>query len=131
MGKKYIIRSSVAERLFGIKEGNEDFMNMDMDLVIDKALTNFINRNEIKKIYPMVDNIKVYSINNIGRLIFAIRVNDPEMNEDNMYERGLDPHYLVDNYISKILPYFGIPKNRKSGFIVVGTDGETFDGFFP
>jgi len=74
-------------------------------------------------IYPMIEHIDAYDIEGINRLILRIYVSDPEMTKDNMYQKELDPYYLIDYHLKKYLPYFNIPRNYKFGFVVVGPDG--------
>lgn len=91
---------------------------------INKPITKLLNSSFIMNIYPMIDHIDAYEIEDINRLILRIYVNDSEMTEDNMYQRELDPHYLVDYHLMKYLPYFDFPQNFRVGFVVVGTDGK-------
>lgn len=90
---------------------------------INKPITKLLNSSLIMSIYPMIDHIDAYEIEDINRLILRIYVNDSEMTKDNMYQRELDPHYLVDYHLMKYLPYFNFPRNFRVGFVVVGTDG--------
>lgn len=93
-------------------------------------LSAFASSDKFKKIYPMIEKIDVYDLG-FG-LIYKIYVNDPEMNNDNMYSRGLDPHYFLDKHFQKYLPYFGIKKNYQFGFVVYGPDGNKIvDGILP
>lgn len=91
---------------------------------INKPLTKYINQSNIKDIYPMVDHIDVYELEDINYFILRIYVNDPEMDHDNMYQKELDPHYLVEYHFNRFLPYVGIEKNKKTGFAVVRPDGQ-------
>jgi hypothetical protein len=52
-----------------------------------------------------------------------IFLNDPEITSLNMYDKELDPHYLVDKYLKEYFAYFNI-NNSIVDFIVWGTDGE-------
>ena len=99
-----------------------------------KALTKFLNfseiKNEILENYPMISKIDVYDFEElIGTIILRFYVNDSEMTDKNMYERGLDPHYLIDNYLAKYLPYFSIPRWLKIGFAVIGPDGKAIKSY--
>lgn len=100
----------------------------------NKSLTKFLNSSEIGKeileIYPMISKIDVYDFEElIGSIILRIYVNDSEMTEKNMYERGLDPHYLIDYHLVKYLPYFSIPSWLKIGFAVIGPDGKVIKSY--
>lgn len=96
----------------------------DIAHLINQPLTKIFNQSSIRDTYPMIDHIDVYELEDINFFILRIYVNDPEMDDDNMYEKGLDPHYLVDYHFRKFLPYFGIDAKRKTGFAVVRPDGE-------
>lgn len=89
---------------------------------INKSLSKFFNQSTIKDIYPMVDHIDVYELDH--HFILRIYVNDPEMDEDNMYDKELDPHYLVDYHFKKFLPYVGMDSKKSTGFAVVRPDGQ-------
>ena len=102
---------------------------LNSEHLLNKSLTKFLNNSGIKKIYPMIDNIEVYDVDMIDRIILRIHVNDPEMTYDNMYQKGLDPHYLIDYHIDKFLPYFSIPRTKKIGFVVIGPDGKTIHNY--
>ena len=47
---------------------------------------------------------------------------------ENMYDRGLDPHYLVDKYMMRELKLVGINKREVSQvyITVYNSDGEVF-----
>jgi hypothetical protein len=90
---------------------------------INKLITKSFNQSNVKDIYPMVDHIDVYELEDINYLILRIYVNDPEMDEKNMYDNDFDPHYLVDYHFRKFLPYIGVEGNKKTGFAVVRPDG--------
>ena len=77
----------------------------------------------------MIDRIEVYDVEKIGWLIFRIFLNDPEIQNSNMYQKGLDPHYLIDVYGKKYLSYLGI--NKPIGMVLFSADGEKIDGFLP
>lgn len=83
-----------------------------------KGLEKLINTSAIKEIYPMVDKIIVRYEDtgasgfgtDLDILDFDIILNDPSITQKNMYEKELDPHYLVDHHIKNYLPYMGIDK---------------------
>lgn len=72
----------------------------------------------------MVDKIEVLEFEDLNFMIFKIYLNDPTIDKNNMYKKGLDPHYLVDTHAKKYLKYFGIPTNKKFGFVVISPLGE-------
>lgn len=88
----------------------------------DRGLTQLLNSNVFKDIYPMIEKAEVYYLEDLNRIVVRIFVDDPEMTKDNMYNRGLDPHYLIDNHLMKFLPYFNYPKSVRTGFVVMGPD---------
>ena len=94
-------------------------------------LTKFINVIPVKEIYPMVTKLEAYYVPQLDFIAIRIHVDDSELNQWNMYEKGLDPHYLVDNYIKSYLPYFGIPKNKRVGFTVLSPEGKSVTYYFP
>ena len=105
-----------------------------MERYKNKSLTKFLNSseigNEILEIYPMISKIDVYDLEElISSIILRIYVDDQDMTDENMYERGLDPHYLIDYHLAKYLPYFSVPKHLKIGFVVIGPDGKTIKSY--
>lgn len=112
-------------------------VNSDADKIEkykNKSLTKFLNSSEIGKeileIYPMISKIDVYDLQElISSIILRIYVNDSEMTDENMYQRDLDPHYLIDMHLAKYLPYFSVPRSTKIGFVVIGPDGKTIKSY--
>lgn len=76
----------------------------------------------------MVTEIEAYNFDD-SLLVFKIFIDDSKITKDNMYSRGLDPHYLIDFHIKEILPYFSIPRTVSLGFILIGPDGEVVHSF--
>ena len=103
----------------------------NVDIHINKSLTKLMNNELFKEIYPMIEKVEVYEIDLPALIIVKINVNDPEMTESNMYERGLDPHYLIDKHMAKFLPYYSVNKQKKIGFLVVGVDGNVIYRWIP
>lgn len=106
-------------------------------ILTSKILNKLVNSDYIKKVYPMIDHIETkvdwdkdetlpfYDI------YLKIYVNDPDMvNIHTMYERGLDPHYLIDKYVGYLLQYINISTRDISQIYVsvIGTDGEVIYG---
>ena len=73
----------------------------------------------------MIEHIEAYDIKDMQRIILKIYVNDPEISRNNMYQKGLDPHYLVNFHLPRYTPYFSIPESYKYGFSVIAPNGET------
>ena len=98
-----------------------------------KLLSKMVNSEVITNIYPGVDHIVVglyknpFNVfaKNDDVLEFEIYLNNPNMvDEDSMYENGIDAHYMVDYHIKRLLSYVGLEYIRHLSFIVYGTDGE-------
>lgn len=105
-------------------------------ILTDKKINKLLNSDFIKGIYPMIDNIKAnllwdgdeeYPMYDITLKIY---VNDPDMTTSNMYEKGLDPHYLIDEYMVLLLKFLGSSRREisKLYFSVIGPDGEIIYG---
>ncbi len=89
----------------------------------DKFLSKILSSHKITDIYPMVDRIDAYQVPNIG-IILRIYISDPDMTKENMYEKEMDPYYLIDYHVKRILPYFSIPKNQMFGFVLLNPKGQ-------
>lgn len=96
---------------------------IDIEKYKDEGLSKIFSSQLIKSIYPMVDRIDVYEPPGLEFFVFRIFLNDPSITEDNMYSKGMDPHYLVDKYGKKYLKYFGIQK-WGVGLVVFSPDGK-------
>jgi hypothetical protein len=105
-------------------------------ILTSKILDKLLNSDYLKKIYPMIDNIDTivtwdgdeeYPMYDIDLTIF---VNDPEMTYKNMYEKGLDPHYLIDEYMIYLLKYVNVDRiDVKQVYVsVFGPDGQGIYG---
>lgn len=77
--------------------------------------------------YPMLDNILLHDVDGIW--IVQLFLNDDTITSENMYKKGLDPHYLVDKHIINLLPYMGIKKPDYLGWVLIGSDGKTIDNY--
>jgi hypothetical protein len=109
----------------------ESKKDVDVEKYLDRPLTKLFNSSYVKDVYPMINRVEVFSVDAMDALIVRIFVDDPEINKDNMYRMGLDPHYLIDFHMSKFFPYLNVPKNKKVGYVVMGPDKETIDSFLP
>ncbi len=62
------------------------------------------------------------------KLFITVKLNDPTITKENMYDKAFDPHYLYDHHLKYLLKFLNI--NRDTATIdqvylkVVGTDGE-------
>lgn len=106
-------------------------------ILTSEILNKLVNSDYIKKVYPMIDRIetkvdwdKDFSLP-FYDIYIKIYVNDPDMVDyHTMYERGLDPHYLIDKYIVYLLQYINISTRDISQIyiLVIGDDGEVIYG---
>ena len=105
-------------------------------ILTSKLLDKLLNSDYIKQVYPMVDNIKtrvlwdgdeVYPFYDIAVKIY---VNDEDMTTFNMFEKGLDPHYLVDEYMMDLLKFAEVSRRDISQVYirVIGPNGESIYG---
>ena len=105
-------------------------------MILTKRMLDFlIGRSRIKKIYPMIDKIEteVEWDGDVKIPFYEIDVNiylndNRIITRENMYDRGLDPHYLVDKYMMRELKLVGINKREVSQvyITVYNSDGEVF-----
>lgn len=95
-------------------------------------LEKLTNSEYITNIYPMVDHIEseVTSEDDEYNIHLKIYLNDLSINYDNMYQKGFDPHYLVDYHLLYLMKLVGI--NTKDIFqiniTVINPDGEIIYG---
>ena len=92
-----------------------------------QGLEKLANSGIIKNIYPMVDHVEIRNGNIVTQrgntlLNIDIFLNDESITSENMYERELDPHYLIEKHLKQYFPYFDIDK-IVTDFIVWGPDG--------
>jgi len=87
----------------------------------DKIVNKIVNSDYIKEIYPMLDHIET-KMDWDGDEEFPfydlelnMYLNDPDINTFNMYEKGFDPHYLVDEHLMFIFKMAGL--DRPSAYI--------------
>ena len=93
-----------------------------------KGFEKLINSDVIKNIYPMIDHIDITSVDEhplyAGYIIFIkIYLNDPSINEDNMFELNFDPHWLTEHHIKQFSKYLGIDLVNIN-FAVYGPDNK-------
>ena len=89
------------------------------------ALEKLVNSKLITKIYPMIDEISVLYAE--GTIWIRINLKDPSITKENMYEKGFDPHYLIDYHIRKLMKYLGFEKYTPVDFVVYGAVGRIID----
>ena len=89
------------------------------------ALEKLANSKLLTKIYPMIDEISVSYVE--GILCIRINLKDPSITKENMYEKGFDPHYLIDYHIRKLMKYLGFEKYTPVDFVVYDAEGKIID----
>ena len=89
------------------------------------AFEKLSNSKLVRKIYPMIDEITVSLVEPTGYLYLLIKIylNTSEISEENMYEKGFDPHYLVDYHLARLMRYVGISRTLPVEFIVYDSNG--------
>jgi hypothetical protein len=93
------------------------------------AIEKLINSKLIKKVYPMLDSIKVTDLNeNKDTITLKIIVDDENMDANNMFDKEFDPHYLIDYHMNRILKYLGL-KIPNTFFDIYTTSGKFIYGF--
>jgi len=90
-------------------------------ILTDEKVTKIMNSDLIKGIYPMIDHIKVFLLWDgdeeylLYDISLKIYLNDPDITTSNMYDKGLDPHYLVDNHMVLLLKFWVLQNTKSSG----------------
>ena len=101
-------------------------------ILTDENVTKIMNSDLIKGVYPMIDHIKVFLLWDgdeeypLYDISLKIYLNDPDITTSNMYDKGLDPHYLVDNHMVLLLKFLGSSKHEIAQVYirVIGPDGK-------
>jgi len=99
---------------------------VDIEQYKDHGLSKIFSSHLITSIYPMVDRIDVYEPPIFDFIVFRIFLNDPTINKENMYQKGMDPGYLISKYVDKYLRYFGYTK-RRGGYVLFAPNGDKID----
>ena len=73
-----------------------------MIMLTDKIANKLFNSDYIKSLYPMIDRVETNVVSDeddefpFYTLFIVIHLNDPTINNrDNMYEKGFDPHHMI------------------------------------
>lgn len=80
----------------------------------NKVANKLFNSDYIKGLYPMIDRIETQVISDgdeefpFYTLFIMVHLNDPSINSNNMYEKGFDPHYLIQRDLKFMLKMAGI-----------------------
>ena len=63
-------------------------------------------------------------------VVVRIYVNDKDMTTFNMYEKGLDPHYLIDFYMMDLIKMVNVSRRDINQLYirVIGPNGESIYG---
>ena len=105
-------------------------------ILTSKVLNKLLNSEYIKNVYPMVDHIDTRVLwdgdeeHPFYDVAVKIYVNDEDMTTFNMFEKGLDPHYLVDNYMMDLLKFVNVSRRdiTQAYIRVIGPSGESIYG---
>jgi len=93
------------------------------------ALEKFLNSSFIISIYPMIERIEVTELDeDNGSLKYNVYLNVSDIEYKNMYETGLDPHYLNDHHVKEALNFFSLKIPNRS-FDVYKKNGDYLVGF--
>jgi len=101
-----------------------------------KILDKLLNSDYVKNVYPMIDHIDTkvvwdgdeeYPFYDISVKIY---VNDEDMTTFNMFEKGLDPHYLIDYHMVDLLKFLNVSKSDLNQVYirVLGPNGDSIYG---
>lgn len=80
----------------------------------NKVANKLFNSDYIKDLYPMIDRIETQVISDgdeefpFYTLFIMVHLNDPTINSNNIYEKGFDPHYLIQRDLKFMLKMAGI-----------------------
>ena len=94
-----------------------------------KGLSKLLSSDAIMKNFPMIDRVDAYVLDDVGMVYFRVFLNDDTITQKNMYEKGYDPHYLVDKYFYQLMKYFDIPQNFRYQIITVLPTGENIHNY--
>ena len=105
-------------------------------ILTNEILDKLLNSKLIKRIYPMVDHIKTRVLWDGDEeypfydVVVRIYVNDEDMTTFNMYEKGLDPHYLIDFYMMDLIKMVNVSRRDINQLYirVIGPNGESIYG---
>jgi len=89
------------------------------------ALEKLANSKLVSKIYPMIDEISI--LYREGVVWIRINLKDPSITKENMYEKGFDPHYLIDYHMRRLMKYLGFEKYTPVDFVVYDAEGKIID----
>jgi hypothetical protein len=101
-----------------------------MDKRIISAFSKLINSDVIKDVYPMLERIEIVDIVEHPHRMYEgynmninIFLNDPSINEENIFQSDLDPLWLTDRHITDLSKYLGF-RLYNIHFKLYGYDGD-------
>jgi predicted nucleic acid-binding protein len=96
-------------------------------ILTSERAEKLFNSDYIKKIYPMIDKIGDEDFP-FYKLYLTVKLNDPTITSDNMYDKEFDPHYLYEGNLKYLLQFLNINRNTATIEQVyiktLGPDGE-------
>jgi hypothetical protein len=103
-------------------------------ILTSKLVNKIFNSDYIKNIYPMIDNVDV-DVEWDGdeefpfyKLFITVKLNDPTITKENMYDKAFDPHYLYDNHLKYLLKFLNINRDtatiEQAYLTMVGPNGK-------
>ena len=92
-------------------------------------ILNIDNCEQDVKVPILEEDIQSCTYKNISKECIeeSSSIVQSELNNENMYQKGLDPHYLIDRYLAKFLPYFNVPRTKKVHYVIIGPNSEVID----
>lgn len=100
-----------------------------LDQSYHKGLSKLLSSDAVLKTHPMIEKVDVYVFDEVQMIYFRVLLNDNSITKKNMYEKGYDPHYLVDKYFYQLMKYFDIPQNFRYQIITVSPSGENIHDY--
>jgi len=108
-------------------------------ILTSKNAERLFNSDYIKRIYPMIDKIDVEVVWDgdedfpFYKLYLTVKLNDPTITSDNMYDKEFDPHYLYEEHLRYLLQFLGISRNTatiEQVYIkILGPDGKEIHNY--
>lgn len=105
-------------------------------MITNKIADKLFNSDYIKGLYPMIDRIETHVISDgdeefpFYTLFIMVRLNDPSINSNNMYEKGFDPHYLIHTHLKFMMKMAGVNTREiiQISILVRNPDGDIIYG---
>lgn len=105
-------------------------------ILTNQIVNKLFNSEYLKGLYPMIDKIKTQVLSDeddpFPFYVFhvVVHLNDPKINNKNMYEKGLDPHHMIQNDLKQLLKMTGINTRDiiQITITIIGANGEVIYG---